>query len=64
MTFAEARAFLLDEYVGLPAGHPESYRSVIERAFTRRVDFPPGSVQGPDGSTCDIVGACAALRVR
>ena len=45
--FGRARAFLLDEYVGLPPGHPESYRSVIERAFTGRVDFPAGAVHGP-----------------
>ena len=29
LSFAGARAFLLDEYVGLPADHPVSYRSVI-----------------------------------
>src|SRR4029079_19218930 len=36
VSFARVEAFCLDEYVGLPAGHPESYRSVIERAFTGR----------------------------
>jgi len=60
LSFAQARAFLLDEYVGLPTGHPESYRSVIERAFTGRVDFSPGAVRGPDGSACDVLAACAA----
>ena len=28
---SRVRGFALDEYVGLPAGHPESYRRVIER---------------------------------
>jgi glucosamine-6-phosphate deaminase len=60
ISFASARAFLLDEYVGLPSGHPESYRSVIERSFTGRVDFRPGAVMGPDGSACDLVAACRA----
>ncbi len=60
VSFRRARAFLLDEYVGLPPGHPESYRSVIERAFTGQVDFAPGSVLGPDGSACDLVAACRA----
>ena len=50
ISFGRARAFLLDEYVGLPPGHPESYRSVIERSFTGRVDFAPGAVMGPDGN--------------
>ena len=31
--FAAARAFLLDEYVGLPASEPESYASFIRREF-------------------------------
>ena len=30
VSFAHARGFLLDEYVGLPADHPERYRNVIE----------------------------------
>jgi glucosamine-6-phosphate deaminase len=58
VSFASARAFLLDEYVGLPPGHPESYRSVIERVFTGRVDFAPGAVMSPDGHACELVAAC------
>ena len=33
LSFVGVRAVLLDEYVGLPADHPESYRSVIRREF-------------------------------
>ena len=58
LSFAHARAFLLDEYVGLPADHPERYRNVIERELTSRVDFVPGAVQGPDGSAADLARAC------
>jgi glucosamine-6-phosphate deaminase len=60
LSFAEASAFLLDEYVGLPAGHPESYRAVIERTFTARVDFDAARVFGPDGRADDPIAACAA----
>jgi glucosamine-6-phosphate deaminase len=60
VTFARATAFLLDEYMGLPVGHPESYRSVINRSFTGRVDFAPGAVRGPDGSAPDVTAACRA----
>ena len=31
VSFARSRGFLLDEYVGLPAEHPQRYRSVIRR---------------------------------
>ena len=60
ISFARARAFLLDEYIGLPDGHPQSYRSVIERQFAGQVDFPDGAVQGPDGTAADTPAACAA----
>lgn len=59
LSFARARAFLLDEYVGLPADHPEGYRNVIERDFVGRVDFAEGAVRGPDGGASDLLGACA-----
>lgn len=59
LSFALARAFLLDEYVGLPAGHPERYRTVIDRELADLVDFAPGAVQGPDGAGPEIVTRCA-----
>lgn len=60
VSFASARAFLLDEYIGLPAGHPESYRSFIERHFTGMIDIAPSNVHVPDGGAADLVAACAA----
>jgi glucosamine-6-phosphate deaminase len=60
ISFRRARGFTLDEYVGLPADHPERYRTVIETVFVSRVDFAPGAVQGPDGGAADIPAACAA----
>jgi glucosamine-6-phosphate deaminase len=59
VSFTQARGFTLDEYVGLPADHPENYRNVITTTFVSRVDFPPGAVQGPDGLAEDVAGACA-----
>lgn len=58
ISFATARAFTLDEYVGLEASHPERYANVIHRDFTSRVDFAPGAVHGPDGLAADIPTAC------
>jgi len=59
ITFAQATGFTLDEYVGLPADHPESYRNVIYKDFVSRVDFAPGTIQAPDGLAEDIPTACA-----
>lgn len=58
LDLSQARAFILDEYVGLPAGHPESYHKVIRRQFTDRVGIDPGNVHGPDGGAADIPQAC------
>ncbi|MCW1958017.1 MAG: glucosamine-6-phosphate deaminase [Mycobacterium sp.] len=60
LSFKQARGFTLDEYVGLPADHPENYRNFINRVFVSRVDFAPGAVQGPDGLASDIPAACTA----
>ena len=48
LSLARARAFLLDEYVGLPAEHPQRYRAFIARELERHVDLAPGAVRGPD----------------
>ena len=60
LDFSRASGFALDEYVGLPAGHPESYREVVRREFTNRVNIKPENVHGPDGSAADIPAACRA----
>ncbi|MEO5832334.1 MAG: glucosamine-6-phosphate deaminase [Nakamurella sp.] len=59
VSFARASGFTLDEYVGIPADHPERYRNVIDTDFVSRVDFAPDAVRGPDGLAADIAAACA-----
>lgn len=60
LDFSRVRVFTLDEYVGLPADHPESYREVIRRVFTERVNISPENVHGPDGTATDVPAACRA----
>jgi glucosamine-6-phosphate deaminase len=59
LSFAGVEAFLLDEYVGLPAGHPQAYRSVIRRELTDHLDIDPVAVHGPDGTHPDPEVAAA-----
>src|SRR6476660_7052507 len=54
LDFSRAHGFALDEYVGLEPGHPQSYREVIRREFTDRVNIAPENVHSPDGSAADI----------
>jgi glucosamine-6-phosphate deaminase len=59
LTFRQAQAFLLDEYVGLPPSHPQSYARVIRVEFTDHIDIDPSRVHGPDGVADDIFSAAA-----
>ncbi|MET3450557.1 glucosamine-6-phosphate deaminase [Curtobacterium sp. 1544] len=54
ISFAEARAFALDEYVGIPLEHPESYASVIQRDVIEPLGFEPSRVRVPDGRASDL----------
>ena len=49
LSFANTTAFLLDEYVGLPEDHEQSYHYTIYNEFTQYVDFADGAVHTPDG---------------
>jgi glucosamine-6-phosphate deaminase len=60
VSFARARAFLLDEYVGLGPDHPHSYRRFVADRLERHVDFAAGAVGGPDATAADLPAACAA----
>lgn len=57
---SRARICQLDEYVGLPAGHPESYRSVVLREVVEPLGLDADSFMGPDGTAEDVQAACAA----
>ncbi|MFE6163106.1 glucosamine-6-phosphate deaminase [Streptomyces sp. NPDC056486] len=57
---SQARICQLDEYVGLPAGHPESYRSVVLREVVEPLGLSEKSFMGPDGSAKDVQAACEA----
>ena len=54
LSFSHARAFTLDEYVGLPADHAESYHQVIRKEFTGQVDIKDAHVYSPDGQETGI----------
>jgi glucosamine-6-phosphate deaminase len=60
LSVAGVVAFLLDEYVGLPAGHPQSYRSFIARELEAHLDFASGAIRGPNVHADDLLAACDA----
>lgn len=60
LDLSNAHAFALDEYVGLPAGHPQCYAEVIRKTVTEPLRMQPAHVHCPDGRAEDLEAACAA----
>jgi glucosamine-6-phosphate deaminase len=56
---SHVRGYALDEYVGLPPGHPESYRSVITREVVEPLGLTPSLIHVPDGAIATIERAGA-----
>ena len=52
--------FALDEYVGIPEQHPESYAAVLRREVTEPLGRDPSRVHVPDGRASDLEAACQA----
>ncbi|NUT72398.1 glucosamine-6-phosphate deaminase [Pseudarthrobacter sp. C4D7] len=59
LEMSRVRAYALDEYVGLPTGHPESYGEVVRREVTERLGLDPVNVRVPAGSAADPHQAAA-----
>lgn len=54
---SRVRGFALDEYVGMPAGHPESYRAVISREVVEPLGLTAENIHVPNGDPATIQSA-------
>jgi glucosamine-6-phosphate deaminase len=61
VTAARAKVVLLDEYVGLPAGHPARCDVVLRRTLVDRLDPGPARFTGFGVDGADPAAACAAF---
>jgi glucosamine-6-phosphate deaminase len=59
ISFAHVTTFNLDEYIGLPKGHPQTYRVFMEQNLFSPLDIPEGQWHIPDGSAADHERAAA-----
>ncbi|KAI0060407.1 glucosamine-6-phosphate isomerase [Artomyces pyxidatus] len=58
LSFKNVVTFNMDEYVGLPQDHSESYHTFMFREFFSHVDINPDNVNILDGNVHDLVGEC------
>ena len=58
LSFANIHTFNMDEYIGLPADHPQSYRFFMEENLFRHVDIKRENIHLPDGMAKDLASEC------
>ncbi len=56
--FSQATTFNLDEFVGIPAGHPGSYRTFMGRFLFQHVNIDPARTNFLDGAAADLNEEC------
>ncbi len=58
LNFSQVVTFNLDEYVGLPPDHPQSYHHYMRENLFRHVNIPLESTHIPDGYSADLRHHC------
>lgn len=58
LDFSQVTTFNLDEYVGLPVTHPQSYHHFMQENFFRHVNIPRQNVYIPSGTTDNYDAFC------
>jgi glucosamine-6-phosphate deaminase len=60
VSFSHAQSFNLDEYVGLDAEDPNSYRFYMQEQLFRHIDIKEENVHLPNGTATDLEAECRA----
>ena len=58
LDFSRVTTFNLDEYVGLPATHEQSYRFFMREHFFRHINIDQARTHVPDGTASDLHQEC------
>jgi len=60
VSFEHVITFNMDEYIGLPEDHPQSYHTFMWDNFFRHIDIKKGNVHILNGMAADLEAECAA----
>lgn len=64
ISFQHVITFNMDEYVGIPEDHPESYHTFMKKNFFSHVDIQDKNVNILDGNAKDLEAECAGYEER
>ncbi len=62
--FSDVNTFNLDEYLGLPVEHTQSYRNFMNQNLFNHINLKPDNINFLDGMTDDIDGECASYEAK
>ena len=58
ISFKYVKTFNMDEYIGFPRNHPESYLSFMFNNLFKYIDIDPNNVHILDGNAIDLNKEC------
>ncbi|MPW29533.1 glucosamine-6-phosphate deaminase [Agarivorans sp. B2Z047] len=64
LSFEHVVTFNMDEYVGIPSDHPESYYSFMHNNFFSQIDIPAENINLLDGNAEDLEAECARYEAK
>ncbi|KAK2759311.1 hypothetical protein FQN54_002789 [Arachnomyces sp. PD_36] len=64
ISFKHVVTFNMDEYVGIPRDHPESYHTYMYRNFFSQVDINPKNINILNGNAPDLAEECASYEAK
>jgi glucosamine-6-phosphate deaminase len=63
LDWSKLTTFNLDEYVGVPPSHPQSYHAFMQENLFRHVNLRPTACHVPDGMSSDLPAFCESYEV-
>ena len=64
VSFRNVVTFNMDEYVGIPEDHPESYHTFMRKHFFDHVDVPAANIHILDGNAPDLQKGVRGVRAK
>ncbi len=64
VSFKNVVTFNMDEYIGIPQNHPQSYHTFMWDNFFKHIDINPNNVNILNGNAADLIAECEAYEAK